>query len=138
MDGLNMAQRDGDRFNFDGGGRDGEDVISVEQPSAEDVVKRHFLELNSDADLSRFDTKRVLNEAFNINEKNVPDGEDQVSFPREDPKKLLKEDADWLDKRRKAFDEEERPKIREKIKPATLEDEEAMNEMARKLYGVEI
>lgn len=132
MDGRE-AKRKGNRFSFDGE-TDGEAVIHVEQPSAEDVYRRHFLELNEDANTSRFNTKRLVDDALRRDDRNVPDGEDDT-FKREDKYKLIKDDEDWLAKRRDNYDKNIRPKVRDQLPVATEDDELEMNRMAERLYG---
>lgn len=115
-----------------------ENVVTVEIPSAEEIYSDHYKDLNDEESKIRKGVSSVINEVFENSSVNIPDGEPEPRFKRIDPKMLEEDDRKHLNNCYEKFDKETRPKIRKSIKTATIEDEEAMNDMARKLYGAEI
>ena len=124
------------RINFGSTSNSGH-VVEVEQPSVDDVYSEHFERMNEEAKAA-IDTDKIIRMAIDGNEVNIPDGEDEPVFKRSNPEELKAADKKHLENMYHEFDEKERPKIEKKMRPATVEDEEAMNEMARKLFGAEI
>ena len=92
--------------------------ITVVHPSAEDVYADHYNVLNEEV-------RKSLNREGNL-------------FNMGDTETIRKEDEQYLKDIREEYDEKKRPILEKNLSVATEEDEEEMNEIARRCFGVEI